>query len=233
MVALACMVGATFHSVKAQQLQSRTDSLSYSFGMAQSQGLTRFLQQFNQEIFGEGEKGLDIDLFLSGLNTGVKGEQGPMTPETANELMGTLIKEIQTEQLLKKYGDNKKAGEKFLAENAKKKGVKTLESGVQYKVLKEGKGEIPTATQKVKVHYEGRLLNDTIFDSSYKRGEPTEFRGDQVIKGWTDALTHMPVGSIWEVYIPQELAYGETKQGEIDPFSMLIFKIELIEIVDK
>lgn len=233
MVALACVVGATFHSAKAQQLENRVDSVSYSFGMAQSQGLTRFLQQFNKEIFGENEKGLDIDLFLAGLNTGVKGEEGLMTPEAANDILSTLIKTIKTEQLLKQYGDNKKAGEEFLKENAKKKGVKTLESGVQYKVLKEGKGEIPTATQKVKVHYEGRLLNDTIFDSSYKRGEPTEFRGDQVIKGWTDALTHMPVGSTWEVYIPQELAYGEAKQGEIDPFSMLIFKIELLEIVDK
>ena len=120
MVALACMVGATFHSVKAQQLQNRVDSVSYSFGLAQSQGLVHFLQQFNQEIFGEGEKGLDIDLFLTGLNTGVKKEQGLMTPESANELLSTLIKTIKTEQLLKKYGDNKKAGEDFLAQNAKK-----------------------------------------------------------------------------------------------------------------
>lgn len=232
-VALACVVGATFHSAKAQQLQNRVDSLSYSFGLAQSQGLIRFLQQFDQEIFGKGEKGLDIDLFLAGLNTGVKKEQGLMTPENATELMSAIIDTIKTEQLLAQYGDNKKAGEDFLKENAKKKGVKTLESGVQYKILKAGKGDIPTATQKVKVHYEGRLLNDTIFDSSYKRGEPTEFRGDQVIKGWTDALTHMSVGSTWEVYIPQELAYGKAKQGEIDPFSLLIFKIELLEIVDK
>lgn len=232
-VALACVVGATFHSAKAQQLQSRVDTLSYSFGLAQSQGLVRFLQQFDQDILAGSEDKLDIDLFLAGLNTGVKKEEGLMTPEAANDLFADLIKTIKAEQLLKQYGGNKEAGEKFLAENAKKKGVKTLESGVQYKVLQEGKGEIPTATQRVKVHYEGRLLNDTIFDSSYKRGEPTEFRGDQVIKGWTDALTHMPVGSIWEVYIPQELAYGEAKQGDIDPFSMLIFKIELLEIVDK
>lgn len=232
-VALACVVGATFHSAKAQQLQSRVDTLSYCFGLAQSQGLVRFLQQFDQDILAGSEDKLDIDLFLAGLNTGVKKEEGLMTPEAANDLFADLIKTIKAEQLLKQYGGNKEAGEKFLAENAKKKGVKTLESGVQYKVLQEGKGEIPTATQRVKVHYEGRLLNDTIFDSSYKRGEPTEFRGDQVIKGWTDALTHMPVGSIWEVYIPQELAYGEAKQGDIDPFSMLIFKIELLEIVDK
>lgn len=234
MVALACVVGATFHSAKAQQLQDRVDSLSYSFGMAQSQGLTRFLQQFNQEIFGNGEEGLDIDLFLAGLNTGVKKEQGLMTPETANELMATLIQTIKTEQLLKQYGDNKKAGEDFLAENVQKKGVKTLESGVQYKVIKEGDGAIPADTARVKVHYEGKLLDGTVFDSSHKRGEPTEFRCNQVIKGWTDALTHMPVGSIWEVYIPQELAYGEQQRGsDIKPFSMLIFNIELLEIVDK
>lgn len=232
-VALACVVGATFHSAKAQQLQSRVDSLSYSFGLAQSQGLVRFLQQFNQDIFGDSEKGLDIDLFLSGLNTGVKKEQALMTPEDANNMLDTLIKVVKSEQMMKLYGENKKAGEDFLAENAEKKDVKTLESGVQYKILQEGNGEIPTATQKVKVHYEGRLLNDTVFDSSYKRGKPAEFRGDQVIKGWTEALTHMPVGSIWEIYIPQELAYGERKQGEIIPFSMLIFKIELLEILDK
>ena len=96
-------------------------------------------------------------------------------------------------------------------------------------MLKEGTGIIPADTSLVKVHYEGRLLNDSIFDSSYKRGEPTKFRANQVIKGWTDALTHMPVGSIWEVYIPQELAYGERESGIIKPFSVLIFKIELIE----
>jgi FKBP-type peptidyl-prolyl cis-trans isomerase FklB len=104
---------------------------------------------------------------------------------------------------------------------------------VQYKVLTAGKGAIPTASQKVKVNYEGRTVDGTVFDSSYKRGKPTDFRCDQVIKGWTDALTHMPVGSTWEVYIPQQLAYGERGAGnDIKPFSMLIFKIELLEIVD-
>jgi FKBP-type peptidyl-prolyl cis-trans isomerase FklB len=111
--------------------------------------------------------------------------------------------------------------------------VKTLPSGLQYKVLKEGTGAIPTDTSLVKVHYEGRLVNDTIFDSSYKRGEPTTFRCNQVIKGWTEALCHMPAGSVWEVYIPQELAYGERQQSKIDPFSALIFKIELLEVNPK
>jgi FKBP-type peptidyl-prolyl cis-trans isomerase FklB len=111
--------------------------------------------------------------------------------------------------------------------------VKTLPNGVQYKVIKEGTGAVPADTSLVKVHYEGRLLNDTIFDSSYKRGEPTTFRANQVIKGWTEALCHMPEGSVWEVYIPQELAYGEREQGDIKPFSALIFKIELLEVNPK
>ena len=119
-----------------------------------------------------------------------------------------------------------------MKESAKKKGVFTTASGLQYRIITKGKGSIPTATQKVKVHYEGRTLDGKVFDSSYKRGEPTEFRCNQVIKGWTEALTLMPVGSVWEVYIPQELAYGERQAGDdIKPFSMLIFKIELLDIV--
>ena len=129
----------------------------------------------------------------------------------------------------KTYGPNREEGEKFLAANAKKEGIKTLESGVQYRVIKEGTGAVPADTSLVKVHYEGRLINDTIFDSSYKRGEPATFRANPVIKGWTEALCHMPEGSIWEVYIPQEQAYAERQQRGIDPFSTLIFKIELIE----
>ena len=140
---------------------------------------------------------------------------------------------VKARELEKTYGPNKVAGEKFLAENAKKEGVKTLANGVQYKVIKEGTGAIPTDTSLVKVHYEGRLINDSIFDSSYKRGEPTTFRANQVIKGWTEALCHMPAGSVWEVYIPQDQAYGEREQNIIKPFSALIFKIELIEVNPK
>ena len=114
--------------------------------------------------------------------------------------------------------------------NAKKEGVNTLPSGVQYKVIKEGTGVIPSDTSLVKVHYEGRLIDDEIFDSSYKRGEPTLFRVNQVVKGLSDALTHMPEGSVWEVYIPQDMAYGEREQNIIKPYSALIFKIELIKV---
>ena len=123
------------------------------------------------------------------------------------------------------------AGRKFLAENAKKEGVVTTPSGLQYKVLTQGTGEIPQRTDKVKVHYEGRLIDGTVFDASAKHGtEPATFRADQVIKGWTEALTMMPVGSKWELYIPQDLAYGERQAGQIPPYSTLIFQVELVGI---
>jgi FKBP-type peptidyl-prolyl cis-trans isomerase FklB len=145
-----------------------------------------------------------------------------------------MMRAIKAKNLEKEFGGNKKEGEKFLADNAKKEGVKVLPSGVQYKVLKEGTGAVPADTSRVKVHYEGKTLDGKVFDSSYKRGQPADFRANQVIKGWTDALTHMPAGSTWEVYIPQELAYGERQQGaDIKPFSMLIFKIELLEVNPK
>ena len=124
----------------------------------------------------------------------------------------------------------KKEGEAFLAENAKKDGITVTKSGLQYEVLQEGAGKQPKATDTVRCHYEGRLLDGTIFDSSYKRNEPTIFRCNQVIPGWTKALTHMPVGSTWMVYIPQDQAYGSRDNGSIPPFSCLIFKIELIDI---
>jgi len=123
------------------------------------------------------------------------------------------------------------AGRKFLAENAIKEGVVTTPSGLQYKVLVKGDGEVPQRTDKVKVHYEGRLIDGTVFDASAKHGtEPASFRADQVIKGWTEALTMMPVGSKWELYIPQELAYGERQAGQIPPYSTLIFQVELVGI---
>jgi FKBP-type peptidyl-prolyl cis-trans isomerase FklB len=141
------------------------------------------------------------------------------------------MESFQVKAMEKKFGSNKVLGEKFLEENAQKEGVHTLESGVQYKILKEGSGEIPSEESTVTVNYEGRTIDGTVFDSSYERGEPVTLRCNQVIKGWTDVLVHMPVGSKWEVYIPQELAYGARQQGEnIKPFSMLIFTIELISI---
>ena len=191
---------------------------------------TRMMKGINHEIYGDDStKTISLKNFMAGFVGAVTGKKGLMTMEEANETAQRKMQEIKARELESRFGTNKEAGEKFLAANAKKEGVKTLPSGVQYKVIKEGTGAIPADTSLVKVHYEGRLVNDTIFDSSYQRGEPALFRANQVIKGWTEALCHMPEGSVWEVYIPQELAYGERQQNKIDPFSALIFKIELVE----
>jgi FKBP-type peptidyl-prolyl cis-trans isomerase FklB len=137
---------------------------------------------------------------------------------------------IKSKYMQKEYGANKEAGEKFLALNKKKPGVVTLPSGVQYKVIKEGNGPMPKDTSMIKVMYEGRTIDGKIFDSTYKRKQPVDLRANQVIKGWTEALVHMPQGSAWEVYVPQSLAYGDREAGPIKPFSTLIFKIELISV---
>lgn len=129
------------------------------------------------------------------------------------------------------YGANRRAGEAFLAANAKKDSVVVLPSGLQYKVLAKGNGPIPKTTDKVQVHYEGRLVDGTVFDASSRHGsKPATFRANQVIKGWTEALTMMPVGSKWQLFIPQNLAYGERNAGQIKPFSTLIFTVELVGI---
>jgi FKBP-type peptidyl-prolyl cis-trans isomerase FklB len=190
----------------------------------------QMMKGINREVFGsDSTKTISLKNFMAGFISGTTGKGGLMSMDSATVIGQRLIQSVKAKELAKTYGPNKEEGEKFLAANAKKDGVKTLPSGVQYKVIKEGTGAIPSDTSLVKCHYEGRLLNDTVFDSSYKRGEPIVLRANQVIKGWTDALVNMPEGSIWEVYIPQELAYGEREQGDIKPFSMLIFKIELIE----
>ena len=194
----------------------------------------QMMKGINRQIFGDDStKTISMKNFMAGFVSGTTGKGGLMTLDSAQVVAQTMMQAIKTREMEKTYGPNKEAGEKFLAANAKKEGVKTLPSGVQYKVIKEGTGAIPSDTSLVKVHYEGRLLNDTIFDSSYKRGEPINLRCNQTIKGWTDAMLHKPAGSVWDVYIPQELAYGEREQGEIKPFSMLIFKIELLEVNPK
>ena len=194
----------------------------------------QMVKGINHEVFGEDStKTISMKNFMAGFVSGTTGKEGLMTVEQAQTVAQTKMQEIKAREMEKTYGPNKEEGEKFLAENAKKDGVKTLESGVQYKVIKEGNGAIPADTSLVKVHYEGRLLNDSVFDSSYKRGEPITLRCNQTIKGWTDAMVHMPAGSIWEVYIPQDLAYGEREQGIIKPFSVLVFKIELLEVNPK
>jgi FKBP-type peptidyl-prolyl cis-trans isomerase FklB len=195
----------------------------------------QMVKGINHELFGEDStKTISLKNFMAGFISGTTGKGGLMTLDSAQIVAQTLMQSIKAKTMEKEFGPNKVAGEKFLAENAKKEGVKTLEGGVQYKVIKEGTGAIPADTSRVKVHYEGRTLDGKVFDSSYKRGEPSEFRCNQVIKGWTEALVHMPAGSVWEVYVPQELAYGPRQQGaDIKPFSMLIFKIELVEVNPK
>ena len=194
----------------------------------------QMVKGINHEVFGEDStKSISLKNFMAGFISGTLGKQGLMTAEQAQTVAQTKMQEIKAREMEKTYGPNREEGEKFLAANAKKEGIKTLESGVQYRVIKEGTGAVPADTSLVKVHYEGRLLNDSVFDSSYKRGEPITLRCNQTIKGWTDAMVHMPAGSVWEVYIPQELAYGEREQGIIKPFSVLVFKIELLEVNPK
>ena len=194
----------------------------------------QMVKGINHEVFGDDStKSISLKNFMAGFVSGTLGKQGLMTIEQAQTVAQTKMQEIKAREMEKTYGSNREEGEKFLAANAKKEGVKTLESGVQYRVIKEGTGAVPADTSLVKVHYEGRLLNDSVFDSSYKRGEPITLRCNQTIKGWTDAMVHMPAGSVWEVYIPQDLAYGEREQGIIKPFSVLVFKIELLEVNPK
>jgi len=195
----------------------------------------QMVKGINHELFGEDStKTISLKNFMAGFISGTTGKNAIMTVDSAAQVAQEMMRAIKAKNMEKEFGPNKEAGEKFLADNAKKEGVKVLDGGVQYKVIKEGTGAMPKDTSMVKVHYEGKTIDGKVFDSSYKRGQPADFRANQVIKGWTEALVHMPAGSIWEVYIPQELAYGERQQGaDIKPFSMLIFKIELLEVDGK
>lgn len=191
----------------------------------------QMVKGINHEVFGsDSTKTISLKNFMAGFISGTTGKKGLMTAEQAGQVAQTKMQQIKAKNMEKEYGSNKKKGEDFLAANAKKAGIKVLPGGVQYKVLSEGSGAIPSDTSMVKVHYEGRTIEGKVFDSSYKRGEPISLRCNQTIKGWTDAIVHMPVGSEWEVYIPQNLAYGEREQGDIKPFSVLIFKIKLVSI---
>ena len=191
----------------------------------------QMMKGINYELFGDDStQTISLKNFMAGFISGTTGKNGLMTVDSASNLAQTMMKTVKAKHLEEVYGENKKEGEKFMADIAKKPGIKALENGVYYEVITEGKGEIPTDTSRVKVNYEGTLLNDSVFDSTYKRGEPTTFRCNQVIPGWTNALTHMPVGSSWMVYIPQDQAYAEREAGQIKPFSCLKFKIELLGI---
>ena len=196
---------------------------------------TRMIKGINREVFGDDStKTISLKNFMSAFISGTTGKKGLMTMDQAQLIAQSKMREIKAREMMKTYGPNKLAGEKFLKENATKEGVKTLDNGIQYKVLTEGTGAVPSDTSLVKVNYEGRLIDGTVFDASARHGgEPAEFTPQQVIAGWTEALTMMPVGSKWRLFIPSDLAYGDRDQGQIKPYSTLIFDVELVEIVKK
>jgi len=200
-------------------LNTTVDSVSYSIGAS-----------FGGSLLQNSLKDIDQDVLLAGLNAALAGEDLKIEPRKGSAIINNYIKELKA-----KVGeDNKAIGAKFLEENKGKEGVVTTESGLQYKVLTAGEGAIPTKEQEVKVHYRGTTIKGTEFDSSYKRNEPATFLPTRVIKGWTEALQLMPVGSKWELYIPSELAYGPRGAGaNIGPNETLIFEVELLEIVNK
>lgn len=213
-----------------KSLDTELDSVSYAIG----------LNLANQMKLDANE--IDKNLFVQGYLNGRDSSNLLMKDEDIKRVINTYfrkkqqerVKKMQAEQekkALEQFGDYKKENEQFLVDNKTKEGVKTTENGLQYIVLKEGAGTPPTATQRVKVHYHGTLIDGTVFDSSVKRGEPTEFGVNQVIKGWIEGLQLMKPGSKYKFFIPQELAYGAQQKGKsIKPFSTLIFEVELLEV---
>ena len=195
-----------------------------------SQVENQVIAQANKQI-NDSVDILNKALFVKGFQDGITQSNMTISMDSIQTVVRKQMDYYHKVNMEKKYGANRIAGEEFLKKNAKADSVQTTASGLQYKILTKGTGEIPQATDKVKVHYEGHLIDGTEFDSSYKRDKPTTFPANQVIKGWTEALTMMPVGSKWMLYIPQELAYGDREQNKIPPFSTLIFTVELLEIV--
>lgn len=200
----------------------------------------QMLKGINYELFGQDStKTIDFDNYLAGFIAGTLEKGGLMGATEARTYANVHMEAMKEKMLEEKYADNKAAGEKFLAENKTKEGVKTTPSGLQYKVLVEGTGAIPADSSRVQVNYTGKLIDGTKFDSSYDRkdkdgkSQPATFGVKQVIKGWAEALTMMPVGSKWEIYIPQDLAYGSKEVGKIKPFSALVFEVELVGIEEK
>jgi len=184
------------------------------------------------EEFKDSPDSIISDLLCRGFIDAIEGDSTVFTYDAADKFFTEkrALDKIAKENKL--YGPNREAGEQFLKENAKKDSVIVLPSGLQYKVLVKGDGEVPLEDQKVQVNYEGRLIDGTVFDASARHGDkPSEFKPNQVIKGWTEALTMMPVGSKWQLFIPYYLAYGNRSAGEIKPYSTLIFDVELVGIV--
>ncbi|WP_436416462.1 FKBP-type peptidyl-prolyl cis-trans isomerase [Petrimonas sp.] len=192
------------------------DKLSYALGMSMASSLVN-----------SGLNQIDVDSFVKAFVEVINNGAADMSPQEANQYIQEYLSKRQNEM----SGENLKIGREFLEENKKKEGVVALPSGLQYEILKEGTGPKPKATDKVKCHYHGTLINGKVFDSSVERGQPAVFGVNQVIKGWVEALQLMPVGSKWRLYIPSELAYGSQGAGSsIEPNSALIFDVELLGI---
>jgi FKBP-type peptidyl-prolyl cis-trans isomerase FklB len=210
--------------VNAQEnlaLKSQKDKVSYIIGMEIGNNLKKQAIDIDSNILARGVK--DI----------LSGAKPLLTEQEVQEIMIAFQKEMMAKQseVAKK---NKAEGETFLAENKKKEGVKTLSSGLQYKVIKAGTGKKPKSNDTVTVHYRGTLINGAEFDSSYKRGQPVSFQVSGVIPGWTEALQLMEVGAKWQLFIPSSLAYGEQGAGgDIGPNATLIFEVELVSIQEK
>ncbi|WP_325890948.1 FKBP-type peptidyl-prolyl cis-trans isomerase [Grimontia sp. NTOU-MAR1] len=187
--------------------------------------------QMGQQLAGSGLEGLNVDAIAKGIATALAGNM----PEIEIDEINNALRELHTQAEEVRQAAAKEAaaeGEAFLAENAKRDEVTVTESGLQYEVLVEGNGEVPTSDKQVRVHYHGTLTDGTKFDSSVERGQPAEFPVTGVIKGWVEALQMMPVGSKWKLYIPQDLAYGERGAGAaIPPFAALVFEVELLDIL--
>lgn len=196
---------------------SELDQVSYCFGLS-----------IASNLIGSGVKTVNTEAFNDAMTTVFAGKMPEISPEDANKTLQAFFEKLQNER----GGEAKAAGEKFLAANKGKEGVVTLPSGLQYKVLEEGKGDKPKSTDTVKCHYEGSLIDGTVFDSSIRRGEAAEFPVNGVIAGWIEALQLMNTGSKWQLYIPSELAYGAHGAGQaIGPNETLVFDVELLEII--
>lgn len=205
--------------------KEKLDSLSYALGV-----------NISESFKMQGVEGLNGNILAQGFND-LSNDVSKFKKEESLNILQSFMKKQQA-KLEEKNKEKHKGiiteGEEFLANNAKKEGVVSLPSGLQYEIIKEGTGDKPNITNTVKAHYHGTLIDGTVFDSSVERGEPTDFPVSQVIKGWTEALQLMPVGSKWKLYIPYNLAYGERGSGDkIPPYSTLIFDVELLDIVNK
>lgn len=224
------MVSCNNSGVTNKPLKTEIDSVSYAIGMSVGRDVKTNVSEIDKELLIQGlVNALD--------STDLKIEQDKVQTVLSNYFRKKQEDQMKKQQeeaekkALEEYGALKAEGEKFLKENMLKSGIETTESGLQYEVVTQGTGEKPTANSRVKVHYHGTLIDGTVFDSSVERGQPSEFGVGQVIKGWTEGLQLMPVGSKYKFYIPQELAYGATPRGgKIKPFSPLIFEVELLEI---